>query len=70
MATKYYKKHKKRLRKEARETYQNLCEEEKTKDEKKPERDTKMLLIKKNKKGITIIRNVGKSYLSKKEVTI
>ena len=34
MANKYYQKHKKKLRKEARERYQNLSEEEK---EKKPQ---------------------------------
>ena len=28
MATSYYQKHKEKLRKEARERYQNLCEEE------------------------------------------
>ena len=34
MANKYYQKHKERLRKEARERYQNLSEEGKTKYEK------------------------------------
>ena len=28
MATSYYQKHKEKLRKEVRERYQNLCEEE------------------------------------------
>ena len=31
MVNKYYQKHKERLRKEARERYQNLCKEEKDK---------------------------------------
>ena len=35
MTTKYYQKHKKKLRKEARERYQNLSEEEKRQKMKK-----------------------------------
>ena len=35
MVNKYYQKHKKKLRKEARERYQNLSEEEKEKRGKK-----------------------------------
>ena len=35
MVNKYYQKHKERLRKEARERYQNLSEEEKDKRQKK-----------------------------------
>ena len=34
MVNKYYQKHKERLQKEARERYQNLSEEEKTKGKK------------------------------------
>ena len=36
MVNKYYQKHKERLRKEARERYQNLSEEEKGKRQKGP----------------------------------
>ena len=36
MVNKYYQKHKERLRKEARERYQNLSEEEKGKRRKGP----------------------------------
>ena len=35
MANKYYEKHKERLRKEAREKYQNISEEEKDKRQKR-----------------------------------
>ena len=35
MVNKYYQKNKEKLRKEARERYQNLCEEEKEKRQKK-----------------------------------
>ena len=51
---KYYQKHKKRLRKEAREGYQSLSEEKKK--DKRPQKDAKILLKKKNKKGISIIK--------------
>ena len=48
MFSKYYQKHKERLQKEARETYQNFSEEEK--DRRRSEIDTKILLkIKKAK---------------------
>ena len=61
MANKYYQKHKERLRKEAPERYQNLSGEGKTKYEKE------ML---KKKKGITIIRNMNRSYLHIEEIII
>ena len=51
MVNNYYQKHKERLRKEARERYQNLSEEEKIKGEKRLEKDIKMLLMKKKKKN-------------------
>ena len=50
-----YQKHKERLRKEARERYQNLFEEEKK--AKKGLRKIKILLKKKKKKSVSIIRS-------------
>ena len=47
MVNKYYQKHKERLQREARERYQNSSEEQKTKGEKKPKKDIKILLRKK-----------------------
>ena len=70
MVNKYYQKHKPRLRKEARERYQNLSKEEKDKRQKRPEKDIKILLKKKKKKGVSIIRNVSKIYLSIEEIII
>ena len=70
MVNKYYQKHKERLRKEARAIYQNLSEEEKDKRQKKLEKDITILLKKKKKKGVSIIRNVCKIYLSIEETII
>ena len=70
MVNKYYQKHKEKLQKEARERYQNHSEEEKTKGEKKLEKGLKILLKKKKKKGVSIIRNVSKRYLSIEEIII
>ena len=67
MGNKYYQKHKERLRKQTCERYQNLHEEEKDKRQKKLKKDIKILL-KKKKKGTSIIRNVSKSYLSIEEI--
>ena len=47
----YYQKHKERLHKEPRESYQNISREEKTKGEIKLEKDIKTLL---KKKKVTI----------------
>ena len=58
---KYYQKHKKRLRKEAREGYQSLSEEKKK--DKRPQKDVKILLKKKNKKGISIIKGNQVSFI-------
>ena len=58
---KYYQKHKKRLQKEAREGYQSLSEEEKK--DKRPQKDVKILLKKKNKKGISIIKGNQVSFI-------
>ena len=41
MTANYYQKPQEKLREEARERYQNLSEEEKTKDEKRPEKNIK-----------------------------
>ena len=50
MTNKYYQKHKERLRKEAREKYENLSKEEKnTKSEKMPEKDIKIFLKNKSR---------------------
>ena len=51
MVNKYYQKDKEKLRKEAREKYQNLYEEEKEKRQKRPETDSKIFLKKKRKKA-------------------
>ena len=64
MENNYKQKHKVRLQEEARERYQNLSEEEKDKRPKKSKKDIKILLKKKKKVGVSIIRNVIKSYLS------
>ena len=70
MVNKYYQKHKENLRKEAPERYQNLSEEEKDKGKKRLEKDVKILLKKKKKKGVSIIRNVSRSYLNIEEIII
>ena len=70
MVNNYYQKHKERLRKEARERYKNLLKEKKEKGEKRPEKDIKISFKKKNKKGISIIRNVTRSYLSIEDIII
>ena len=62
MVNKYDKKNKEKLQKEARERYPNLSEEEK--DKKRKYAQERFLLKKKNKKGVSIIKNVSKSYLS------
>ena len=68
MVIKYYQKHKEKIRKEARERYKNLSEEEKDKRQKK--NDIKSLLKKKKKKGLNIFRNVRRSYLTVEEIII
>ena len=54
---------------EARERCQSLSEEE-TKDTNIFEKNIKILLKKKKKKGVSIIKNVSESYLSIEEITI
>ena len=44
MTNNYYKKHKKDSEKKHAKKYQNLSEEEKTKIEKRPKKDVKILL--------------------------
>ena len=70
MSNKYYQKHKEKLRKEAREIYQNLSEEEKTKGEKRAKKGIKILLNIKKEKSVNIIRNVSRSYLSIEGIVI
>ena len=53
MVNKYYKKNKEKLRKETRERYQNLSEEEKEKDERRLETDIKIFLKKKSKRELS-----------------
>ena len=65
-----YQKHKGKLRKEARERYQNLSEKEKGKRQKGLEKDIKILITKKKKKGGSNIRHVRRSYLSIEEIII
>ena len=45
-----------------------FLKKKKTKDKKRPEKDIKILL--KKKKGVSIIRNVRRSYLSIEEIII
>ena len=66
MANKYYQKHKERLRKEAPERYQNLSGEGKTKYEK----EMLKFYRRRKKKGVTIIRNMNRSYLHIEEIII
>ena len=47
MINKYYQKHKEKLRKEARERYHNISEQENEKMQKKCEKDIKVLPKKK-----------------------
>ena len=51
LKNKYYQKQNESLRKEAREKYQNLSKEERTKGKKKPNKDIKILQKKKKKKS-------------------
>ena len=51
LKNKYYQKQNERLRKEAREKYQNLSKEESTKGKKKSNKDIKILQKKKNEKS-------------------
>ena len=62
MTTNYYQKDKEKIRKEARERYPKLSEEEK-KDEKSSEKDIKIFLKKKKKKSISIIMNIIRIFL-------
>ena len=63
MTNHFYQKHKERLQKKARERYQNLSEEEKTKGEKRFQKDIKILLKMKKKKGVIriFLRSKSKS---------
>ena len=70
MVNKYYQKHKEKLQKEVREIYQNLSDEEKDKRRKKARERYKIFLKKKKKKGISIIRDESRSYLSIEEIII
>ena len=70
VVNKYYQKHKEKLQKEVRERYQNLSDEEKDKRRKKARERYKIFLKKKKKKGISIIRDESRSYLSIEEIII
>ena len=45
-----------------------FLKKKKTKGEKWPKKNIKILLKKKKKKGVSIIRNKGRSYLSTEEI--
>ena len=47
-----------------------ILKKSKTKGKERPEKDIKVLLKNKEEKGITIIRNVSRSYLSIEEITM
>ena len=66
----YYHKHKERLRKKARERYQNLSEEEKDKIRKKARERYQNVIKKEKEKNINIISNVKRSYLTIEEIII
>ena len=63
MVKKYYQKHKERLQKKQIKDIKIFLKKKKTKGKKKLEKDIKTLL-KKKKKGVSIIRNISKSYLN------
>ena len=67
MVIKYYQKHKEKIRKEARERYKNLSEEEKDKRQKKRYQN---FTEEEKEKGLTIFRNVRRSYLTVEEIII
>ena len=69
MVNKYYQKHKERLRKESRERNQNLSEEEKDK-KKKTKKGPRKFTEENKEKGVSIIRNVRRSYLTIEEIII
>ena len=70
MVNNFYQKHKERLWKEACERYSNISEKEKEKGEKRLEKDIKILLEKKKKRGINIMWNIRRSYLAIEEIII
>ena len=67
MVIKYYQKHKEKIRKEARERYKNLSEEEKDKRQKKRYQN---FTEEEKEKGLNIFRNVRRSYLTVEEIII
>ena len=69
MVNKYYQKHKERLRKESRERNQNLSEEEKDK-KKKTKKGPRKFTEENKEKGVSIIRNIRRSYLTIEEIII
>ena len=69
MVNKHYQKHKKTPKRSAREIYQNLSEEAKDKKQKK-DLERYQNFTEEEKKGISIIRNVSKSYLIIEETII
>ena len=63
MVNEYYQKRKERLQKQARE--KKAKRRKRKKGDKRPEKDTKILLKKKTKKSVSIIRIVSRSYMSR-----
>ena len=65
MSNKYYQKHKRKLRKKVK-GINIFMNKKKTKGEKRPEENIKILLKKKKKKCVNIIANVMKIFLRNK----
>ena len=70
MTTNYYQKRKERLQQEHVKDNNFFMKKEKTKDKKGSEKDIKILPKKKEEKGVSVIKNVSKIYLSIEEFII
>ena len=70
MVNKHYQKKKKSFGKKHVKYIKIFLKKKNAKGKKRPEKDIKILLKKKKKKGISIIRNVRRSYLSIEEIII
>ena len=70
MTTNYYRKRKERLQQEHVKDNNFFLKKENTKDKKRSEKDIKILPKKKEEKGVSVIKNVSKIYLSIEEFII
>ena len=70
MVSKYHQKTKKSFKNKHAKGTKIFLMKKKTKSPNMLKKDIKILLKKKKKKGVTIIRNVSKSYLSIEEIII